>query len=362
MDNNQNTEKNAVNPKKIKNNLFLVCAILVIVLIIILSQNDANAIWHAIQNADYGYIGIAFLFTLGYWVFTSLSLHIMIKKKAENSISFKDSFTIANSAFFFNGITPFSSGGQPFQIYSYHKCNIKSATSTGVLMMNFIIYQIALNVVSLIALILYFGELSRNVSGFNVLVIIGFSINFIVLIVLILMAISKRFRNICNWFVDKICRIKFLRKHSDAIKEKVNTFVVDFQISFKSLFKSFGLLVFTLLFHITALACQFIIPFFILRALNIELGMGDVMMVMSLSAFALGFMIWIPTPGSSGGAEWAFAELFPALIPTITGAITASATLLWRLLTYYLSIFFGFINFIIFEKTHKERTEVQSED
>ena len=176
------------------------------------------------------------------------------------------------------------------------------------------------------------------------------------------MAISKKFRNICNFFVDKICRLKFLRKHSDAIKEKVNTFVVDFQISFKSLFKSCGLLVITLLFHISALACQFIIPFFILKALGIELELSHVMMIMSLSAFALGFMIWIPTPGSSGGAEWAFAELFPALIPTITGPITASATLLWRLLTYYFSIFFGFINFIIFEKTHKERTEEEAED
>lgn len=366
MDEKDNESKvasdNPTNPKKIRHNIFIVVIMLIIVLIVILSQNDVEAIWHLLQKANYSYIGLGILAMIGYWLFVDLSLHLIIRKKTLKQVSTIDSLAIANSAFFFNGITPFSSGGQPFQIYSYHKCGLKSATVTGVLMMNFIIYQIAINIVSFIALGLYFGELSKNVAGFNILVLIGLSINLLILLGLILMAISKKFRSLCNYLVDLVCKIKFLRNKKDAIKDKINTFVCDFQISFKSLLKSMGLLIITLCLQVVSLALYFSIPYFVFRALGVNVSIGELLKIMSLSAFAMTFMIWIPTPGSSGGAEWAFSELFPAMIVGVTGAITASATLLWRFLTYYLSMLFGFISFIIFERRHRFKEAVVEEE
>ena len=56
------------------------------------------------------------------------------------------------SEHFFNGITPFATGGQPFQIYALSKKKVDLSTSTGLLMMNFIIHMCASNLFALISL------------------------------------------------------------------------------------------------------------------------------------------------------------------------------------------------------------------
>lgn len=345
-------------PNSIKKNLFLVVIILIVVLVVMLSTNDVGAIFEVIKKTDYRFVGIGILFVLGFWLLQSLSIHLIMRKKTDKKIGHIDSMAIANSVFFFNGITPFSSGGQPFQIYSYHKCGIKSGICTAVIMMNFIIYQIALNLVSFVALGFYFVDLSNKVSNFKFLVIVGVTINILVLAGLILMSISNKFRKLLLGLIGFVCKIKFLRKHRDKILNKVSTFIEEAQLSFKSLFKEIGLLIITLLLQILALVLNFIVPYFIFLALGINVGIEQLLLIMSLSAFALTFMIWIPTPGASGGAEFAFTELFPSMVVGVTaGPIAVSATLLWRFITYYLAMLFGFINFIIFEKRHKNDTK-----
>ena len=126
--------------KKKKNiwlNLIVVGLIFVIMLIIILVNNDAGEIFKAIGEADIKYILLALAFILSFILFTAFSLMQLVALKKK--INIFDSFNIANLANFYNGITPFASGGQPFQVYYYTKVNVKTDESTSVLMMNFII-------------------------------------------------------------------------------------------------------------------------------------------------------------------------------------------------------------------------------
>ncbi len=361
-----NAEKQPENPfnnKKIRHNIFLVAIILVVVLIILLSQGDISKIAKDITTADFKYIGFGFLVMIGYWFFTSISLHILMKKKASKNLGVIESLCIANSAFFFNGITPFSSGGQPFQVYSYHKCGISPSKSTGVLMMNFIIYQIALNIVSIVAIILYSEQLSNAINGFFILVMIGLTINLLILTGLILIAVSKTFRKLAIFLLKKICNIKFLRSKSESIQYKASRFLVDFQINFKSLFKSVTTLVITLICQVMALCLYFSIPFFIFKAVHVSVTINELLPIMAMSAFAITFMIWIPTPGSSGGAEWAFTVLFPVILVSFTDEnVIDSSTLMWRFLTYYSSLIFGFICFLIFNKLHKTKSIIVEEE
>ena len=45
---------------------------------------------------------------------------------------------------FFNGITPFSTGGQPMEIYMLKNHGFRYTKATNVIMQNFIVYQLAL--------------------------------------------------------------------------------------------------------------------------------------------------------------------------------------------------------------------------
>ena len=126
--------------KSIWLNLLVVFIILVIMLVIVLINNDVGEIAKAIRTCDVKYMMLALICIIVFVLFTSFSLMqlVILKKK----IRFIDSFNIANCALFYNGITPFASGGQPFQVYYYTKVNVKTDESTSVIMINFIIHQL----------------------------------------------------------------------------------------------------------------------------------------------------------------------------------------------------------------------------
>ena len=58
-----------------------------------------------------------------------------------NMNNYKQGFTNAISGTFFNGITPFSSGGQFAQVYIFNRQGITPANSASILLMAFIVYQ-----------------------------------------------------------------------------------------------------------------------------------------------------------------------------------------------------------------------------
>jgi hypothetical protein len=56
-------------------------------------------------------------------------------------------------------------------------------------------------------------------------------------------------------------------------------------------------------------------------------------------------MMFVPTPGASGGAEAMFYVVYQALLPAgLIGIVTA----LWRMLTFYLSLALGSVIFLAF--------------
>ena len=88
---------------------------------------------------------------------------------------------------------------------------------------------------------------------------------------------------------------------------------------------------------ILQLMAYYIIPYFILLALNVH----GVSLIMAMSLHTLIFMIisLFPIPGGTGGAEYSFAVLFTSF--TTSHSKLVLAMLLWRILTYYFGMFAG---------------------
>ena len=72
-------------------------------------------------------------------------------------------------------------------------------------------------------------------------------------------------------------------------------------------------------------------------------------MITAMTTFAIAMTCYIPTPGSSGGIEFAFQSLF-ASIAVMSESTVVSGMLLWRFLTYYILMILSFIVYLIFEK------------
>ncbi len=283
---------------------------------------------------------------------------MILTKYRYKDIKFVDLFAISGTEFFFNAITPFSSGGQPFQAYALKRKKMKLADSTSALLINFIAYQVCLNVLAIVFLILYYSRVYEQINGFIAFLIVGFSINMVIMVGLILIGTVKPVGKLFIFLFDKICKIKFLNKLSNK-REDFISYIDNMQTAFREIIKSFKIWILILLTKMISFLFYYSIPFIALYAIGVEIKMADLSYTLALTAFVLTIAIWVPTPGGSGGVEYAFKELFSPFIEgygyTSNDAlqISLAVMMIWRMLTYYFLILYGFVLYLIFEKRDK---------
>ena len=199
------------NIKSIKKNSFLLLIVLVIILYFILKDDFSNVV-KALINVDLKWILLAVSFMVVYWILRALSLFI-ITKEYSKKIKFKRIFALTLITQFFNGITPFSTGGQPMEVYYLSKSGIRASKGTNIIIQNFIFYQTALILHGIIAIALnYKFHFFKEIALLKELTLIGFMINTLVGIGLLFISFSTKFNkmliNILIWFGHKIKIIK----------------------------------------------------------------------------------------------------------------------------------------------------------
>lgn len=335
--------------KNIIRNVILLVSILIFVGVLVFSLGDIKKIYQTIITADYKYI-LGILGLLGiYLILWPLSLTILARKDIKN-LSYGVLYKISASEFFFNGITPFSSGGQPFQAYSLKERGVKLSTSTSILMINFIIYQVVINLFSILAIAFYFQTIKETIANFIWFAIIGFTMNFLILLLLILLAISKKVGFLIHRFLVFLTRFRLFRRLEKNIPV-FDAYVVEVQSASRVMVKNYPTILLVLLVKIFALAIYYAIPYLGIKALHIEISLNDLFYVIAMTCFALTMVVWLPTPGSSGGVELAFSAIFSGL--AISTNLSLSLMLIWRFSTYYIVMLYGLIMYLWLERGKK---------
>lgn len=280
----------------------------------------------------------------------SVSLQIYIKEHNEN-YTFKKAFSLTLIGQFLNGITPFSSGGQPFQVYLLKKEGNRISDSTSAMVKDSVIYQLSLLIMGIVSIVL---NLMLKViplkSNLTWLIIIGFIINILVLIFLFMVIkMRKTMLNIINKLLLILNKIKII-KNIDSIEEKVKKGLDNFyncKFDFRKNKKRFLI---TILTNVVSLALLYMIPYVIFESLNTNAL--DIIHSILLTSFVMLIGNFIPIPGATGGIEYGFIKFFSKVninMPTIS-----SAMLLWRFITYFLGMLIGFIILVIREEVQKK--------
>ena len=334
------------NNKIIANVIFFI-VVIVILGIVIFNLNDINEIIKHSKSAKISFLLIAIILVLLHMTLTNLSLYI-IQRKVDNKLPFFLSMNIANTEYLFNAITPFSSGGQPIQAYYLMKNGISGKDSASILVSNFIIYQFVLTVFSTVGLILYFSRIYEAISGYVFIITVGFVINVLILVLLVLAANLDSFKRLVRGFFRFLGKVKFLNNLMTSLEERTFSFVEDFQKGTKYLLSNKKILFDIILIRLLDLIVLFSIPIFIFLALNVHIKASDIWYIIMITAFSATFMIWLPTPGATGGVEWAFTMMFAGVIAS--SSVVVTAMLFWRAITYLLPLVLGFISYLLIRK------------
>ncbi|KRM02055.1 lysylphosphatidylglycerol synthase transmembrane domain-containing protein [Lactobacillus kitasatonis] len=248
----------------------------------------------------------------------------------------------------FNAITPMSTGGQPSQLAAMIQMGMEGGSSTSILLMKFIIYQIVVFFAYVFTIIFGFHTVMTKFAGLAVFIAIGFLIHISSIIFLLAIMFTYRFtKRATNWGMDLLG--KFMKKERvenwrKATLEKIDTFYAESQ----KLKKEKNKLVIASVLTILQLLFFYSIPFMVLTALNVPCSWSS---VTQMNIMIIMFMAIIPIPGASGGAEYSFQTLFSTFISSHGALILAM--FVWRFATYFFGMILGIFGWIFKPKRIK---------
>ena len=145
-----------------------------------------------------------------------------------------------------------------------------------------------------------------------------------------------------------LCKIKIVGKFLSPKIPSFEAYCENVQTVTREMFSHKWHVVGAFLIKIVVYAFYFAIPFFILRAVGIDIGWNLLPKTGFATAFTSAAVCWVPTPGGTGGIEYAFSIVLGAIAPGNFGQAQA-VSLLWRMLSFYLIVLLSLVCVIIFE-------------
>lgn len=356
-------EKKPNSHKKVIGFVLLTLLVTAVMVVVFVNIGDFSKTWNQLLKMDAGYLWIAIACVVLYLITWPVSLMIL-NRKSKNRPSKVDDFLIGGSEHFFNGITPFSSGGQPIQVYLYTQNGMTAAQATGICLSNFIAFMIATNIYA-IASLFFWGKFTESFTPATIwMVILGFFMNLFTLFFIVSIASSKTIRNLLIKLFKALGKIKFLSKIIDKTLPKFEDYCNNFQLASKEIMSRKLDFILAILARGISLIFYYSIPFFILKGIGVELQMIDIFFILLASSFTITTMVWVPTPGGTGGIEFAFTYIFVTFFMTLGNKqeIITASMIMWRFLTYYLLMFLSAAEYVIYEIIIKKRRKKKALD
>lgn len=237
---------------------------------------------------------------------------------------------------YYDNITPAAIGGQPFQIYYMKKSGIPTGFSTTIPIFGMISGQIGFLIIALFAFL--FGSFTIHNAALIATACFGLAFYaFWPLTVMIATFLPKATAELISIGVKFLAKLHIIKNAQTAI-QKATHGVNEYATCVKTILKTPGLFLHTILLSILyhLLICS--IPFFVLTAFG---GKVDFLPCFVTTVAVTSAVYFIPTPGNAGAAEGTFYLVFSAL----ASGYVFWAMLTWRFFSYYIYIIMGIITY-----------------
>ncbi len=303
-------------------------------------KDDFYAIMDQLKNIHLGWLLVAFLIVILYWLLRSRAINIFTRKFMPKT-KYLSSLQLMIRTQFFNAVTPFATGGQPYQVYHLVKDGVKVTTATSIIIQNFIVYQIAIVLLGGIAVISNYlcSFYAKNVL-LGRLVTLGFLINTVIIIVLFLVAFSKKLnKTLIHLGITVLTKLHLVKNKQQKLEEW-DEYINRFHQSAKILLENKKDFVFSIFLNLLALCFLYSIPLVLLYA-TADYSSFHLFEAIVTSAYVMLIGSFVPIPGGSGGLEYGFIAFYSNFI---SGSKLMAIMLLWRFVTYYFGMIVGAIS------------------
>lgn len=318
---------------------YIILALVTLLVLYFALKDNFNEIIDQIFKMNPLYLILCFIAVIIFWIFRAYPMYSFCKKM-NPSFKYTSSLQLILRTQFFNAVTPFATGGQPYQIIYLKQAGLSYIQSTGVVLENFIVYQIALVLLGIVALISNkIFHIFTKVYLLQKLIALGFIINALVIIVMFLVAFSKKLNKFfITLGINILTKLHIVKNKEEKLK-KWDKAINDFHEGAKTLLEDKKTFIFNIICNFLALACLYLVPLFILYSMG-DFNSFTSGVAIVTSAYVMLIGSFVPIPGGSGGLEYGFLEFYGNFI---TGSSLSAMMLVWRFITYYFGMIVGAI-------------------
>lgn len=279
------------------------------------------------------YLVVAFLVFVGVLLAEAVKYAVMLKATT-GKFRFSLAFQVGALGKYYDNVTPFGSGGQPFQVYYLNKRNVPFGTATSLPIAGFLMNQIAFIALMLFGFVINSQRRFVTSSVFIVSAYIGIIFYIVVPLMVVLFTFMPKVSGKILVFFIRLGHKMHLVKHPDETTVKVMHNMEAYRQSLMALSRTKYLLLLVFVFSLLYQVCICSIPFFILKAFGAGTGFVDIFF---MCVFTYSAVTFVPTPGNAGAAEGTFYALFK----TLNSGYIFWAMIIWRFLSYYMFIITG---------------------
>lgn len=246
--------------------------------------------------------------------------------------------------FFYSALTPLSSGGQPFQVLQMRSRGIHVGTATSVLMVKFMAWHIALSSIGLFGAVFCGGTLLRHSTMMFVLFCIGFCLHaFCAGTGLMLMVrpnvVSRMGRAVIGFASRLLVRKK--EERTARMHAVWDTFIGEYRQAVAFALRHRSGMIEIVLVALFEVVGYLSVTYCVYRGLGFSaVPYPEMTLLQAMLSIGVAF---VPLPGASVATEGGFYALFT----TYFGDSRLVAMLIWRFLTYYLTILLGLLAVVI---------------
>lgn len=260
---------------------------------------------------------------------------------------------------YYDCITPFSFGGQPFQIYYLNVRGVNGGISTSVPMAKYMFNQITFSIIALIMVIVGSSTYGDNSSLVVTISIIALIINIVFLFLIIFATMSKNLApGFMRWCVKVLAKMKLVKNYEKTYFKTMRA-LLEYQHSIKFYLKSFWVSLCAFSTSAIMIILKALIPYLVYVMLSDKVEVGFAVIFCKYIICELATM-YIPLPGGTGMAELSFTAVFSALFDD---GLLFWAMLIYRIASYYIYLIQGFFvqiyDIIIGNKRDKKYKETR---
>ena len=356
--------KQVENPKKkikssIINTLFLLVNIALMVFIVksfldsFEDGMDLNAILSA-QGNKLWWLAVGLVLYLVF-IFTESGIFTSLIKGTVGKHKFYTSYRVAITGKYYDNITPFSIGGQPFQIILLSRAGMSPGISTSLPVIKVIIYNIVYTIMITLCFLLGIPLITPELTGlgrFLMILLIAVGILGLIFTALssllfVLIGNGKIIgRGVARWAIKIGYSLRIVKNYRKSYN-KIMLQVREYQNSINFLKSNVWVMIKCIICSIIQIFAYFSIPVVCILAFGTGLEFSLEFWFVCFTKFLICQMaaVIIPLPGGTGMLEVGFILAFGTA--SVLGDNVVWALLAFRIITYYLLLAHGFTQTVI---------------